>query len=343
MLSYDSSRRLGPERIPTATWGEFLGDSGFSSVSRIREIVAWWRLVLSSRDVKLVLADYAPLAMFAARSLGIKSIATGTGYGLPPPNMLEFPVLSQDATIRLHDEKVLVENLNTVADEIGMPRLASFPELYRADLQLVRTLPFLDPYEEVRENATYLPPVTDISPVLAQGGEEVFVYFSTIEFNDPGVVEALANLPLPRRGYLPAPPPGVAERLIQSGMILEDRPVPVSKIAERSRILLNAGQHGILCLGLYAGLPQVCLFQHREQLFHAQRAADQGVARVVHPREREERNLVTIIMETYHDAAMREKAHQIARQLKAEMNVSPDLMLRNAIAPIRTELLKTSL
>lgn len=339
MLVYDSSKRLGANGTPTSTWGEFLGDSGFASVQRIREIVAWWRLVLSSRDIKLVLADYAPLAMFAARSLAIKTIATGTGYGLPPPNMMEFPILAEDATVRLHDEGQLLANLNTVAQEIGMPRLKSLPELYGCDLQLVRTLPFLDPYAQVRAKPTYLPPVTDISPILAETGDEVFVYFSTIEFNDPGVVEALANLRLPRRGYLPAPPPGVAERLSASGMILEEKPVPVANIAERSRILLNAGQHGILCLGLYAGLPQVCLFQHREQLFHARRAEKQGVARVVYPKERGQMDLIRIIQDAYNDAALRQRANETARQLKAEMLLSPDLQLARAIVPIRDRLL----
>lgn len=338
-FTYRTTMRLGPNAVPTATWGEFLGDSGFDRIERIREIVLWWRLVLSSRQIALVLADYAPLALVAARSLGIPTIATGTGYGLPPPDMAEFPELAEDGGRCLHDEATLLANVNTVAAEIGMQPLRSFPEIYHATLHLVRTLPMLDPYRSYRSDAQYLPPVTDISPVLAQSGEEVFVYFSTMEFNDPGVVEALANLPLPRRGYLPAPPAGVAERLRDSGMILEDRPVPVEQIARRSRLMLNAGQHGILCLGLFAGLPQVCLFQHREQRFHARRAEEAGVAHVVPPKEREAEALSKIILDAYHNEGMRAKARALAEELQAGLGAPPDQVLQQAIAPIRNRLL----
>lgn len=338
-FGYRNARRLGPNGIPTATWGEFLGDLGFARVERIREIVEWWRLVLSSRNVGLVLADYGPLALLAARSLGILSVGTGTGYGLPPPDMPEFPVLEPEASVRLHDEAELLANVNQVATEIGLAPLQGLPEIYHSTLQLVRTLPMLDPYASYRNSAQYLPPVTDISPIIADRGDEVFVYFSTMEFDDPGVVEALATLPLPRRGYLPAPPPGVAERLAASGMILEKNPVPVEQIAKRSRLLLNAGQHGILCLGLFAGLPQVCLFQHREQRFHAQCAADRGVAQLVYPNAREAGALRETILAAYHNGQMQSRAKDLATELQAGLGAPPEVLLETAIAPIRSRLL----
>lgn len=337
-LVYDSGRRRGPGAVPTATWGEFLGDLGFSNVDRLRDVVGWWRHVLSSRRIDLLLADYAPLALLAARSLGVATVATGTGYGLPPPEMPEFPVLAADATQRLHDERVLLSNVNQVASEVGLPPLPGLPAVYRADLHLLRTLPMLDPYHRYRPDVAYLPPVTDIGPVQAGGGDEVFVYFSTIEFDDPEVIEALARLPLPRRGFLPSPPPEVAARLEASGMILEPRPVPVDLIARRSRLLLNAGQHGILCLGLYAGLPQVCLYQHREQRHHAECAAAAGVACVVPRAERQTSRLVSILKETHADQAMALRAADLATRLRRDLVLPPDEALRRAVEPLRRRL-----
>lgn len=334
MLAYDNSRRYGPGAVHTATWGEFLGDLGFASIPRLTEIVAWWRHVLVSRRIGLVMADYAPLALLAARSLDIPTVATGTGYGLPPSEMAEFPVLMDEYQDRLHDEAALLRNVNTVAEDIGLPPLAGLPQVYQADLPLVRTLPMLDPYAECRKTP-YLPPIADISPTLGGGGDEVFVYFSTEELKDPAVVEALTRLPLPRRAYLPAPPDGVAERLVASGMILEPAPVPVEEIARRSRLVLNAGQHGILCLALFAGLPQVALPQHLEQLYHARRAEAAGLCHVIALGQRGADDMIAAIMAAYHSDPMATAAQMMAKTLRATLSDDPQEITRRALVPLR--------
>jgi hypothetical protein len=337
-LVYQPARRTGPDAVPTATWGEYLGDLGFDQVSRLRELIVWWRQVLQERRVSLVLADYAPLALMAARSLGIPTIATGQGYGLPPADMPEFPVLDPERSQRLHDERVLLANVNAVASDIGLPALRGLPEVYRADLTLVNTLPLLDPYARWRKEPC-MAPLTDIGSVLAQDGDEVFVYFSTREFENPAVLEALATLPLPRRGFFPALPAGVAERLSASGMVLESAPVSADDIARRSRLILNAGQHGILSLGLFAGLAQVCLPQHQEQLHHARCAEAAGVARVVGNGPDAKAALYDTVMAAYSDAGLALHARALARSLREGLGDWPSQQLARAVAPLRQALL----
>ena len=322
-LIYHNARRQGPDATPTATWGEFLGDLGFDREVRVAEVVDWWRHVIVSRGIELVLADYAPLALLAARSLGVTTVTTGTGFGLPPWQMAQFPMLKPENATRLHDEKSLLANVNAVATRHCMLPLAGLPEVYRADLTLVRTLPFLDPYAPWRRDI-YLPPVTDISPMLAGPGDEVFVYFSTSEFEDPQVVEALVALPLPRRGYLPGVPEGVAARLAASGMVLEPAPVPVADIVRRSRMVLNAGQHGILSLALFAGLPQVCLPQHQEHLWHATAAKTKGVALVVPSADRTTAAVLDAVRAVQGDDAMFARAQFVAQGLRNDLDGDPD-------------------
>jgi UDP:flavonoid glycosyltransferase YjiC (YdhE family) len=147
----------------------------------------------------------------------------------------------------------------------------------------------------------------------------------------------VARLPLPRRGFLPKAAQGVADRLAASGMIVEPAPVAVEDITRRSRLMLNAGQHGILCLGLYAGLPQICLPQHLEQDFHARGAAAEGVAEVVPARERQTEALIKRIMAAYGDRAMATRAQGLAARLKAEMTASPQDQARAAVASLAAE------
>jgi hypothetical protein len=327
------ARRRGPAGVLTATWGEYLGDLGFDCVDRIRGTVLGWRLAMQERGTALLVADYAPLAQLAARSLGIPCVVTSQGYGLPPAHLHVFPAVHPEASTRLHDEAQLLANVNRVADDIGLPPLAGLPEVHRADLTLVHTFGFLDPYRSWRREAC-LPPVNDYSPVLASGGDEVFVYCSTEELERPGVVEALERLPMPRRGFLLRATPEVSARLAASGMVLETAPVPVAEIARRSRLLLHAGQHGMLSVGLLAGLPQVAVPQNLEQLFHAQRAEAAGVARVIIARECVEDRLVAAVSTLYDDAMAHETARRLALSLRAEIDAAPQELLACAVRPL---------
>lgn len=327
------ARRRAPESILTATWGEYLGDLGFDHVDRIRGTVLWWRREMRARGTALLVADYAPLAQLAARSLGIPCVVTSQGYGLAPTHLPTFPVLHPEASVRLHDEAQLLAHVNLVADEIGLSPLAGLPEVYRADLSLVHTFGFLDPYRLWRTEAC-LPPVNDYPPALASGGDEVFVYCSTEELERPGVVDALERLPMPRRGFLLRASPDVSARLAASGMVLETAPVPVAEIVRHSRLLLHAGQHGMLSVGLLAGLPQVAVPQNLEQLFHAQRAEAAGVARVIIARECVEERLVAAVSAMYDDVTAHDSARRLALSLRSEMDATPRELLARAVRPL---------
>lgn len=337
-LVYRQAHRTGPNAVPTATWGEYLGDLGFDQVERLREVVAWWRQVLRQRRVALVLADYAPLAQLAARSLGIPCVVTGTGYGLPPASMPTFPCLEEGVEVRLHHEAALLANVNTVAAECGLPALRGLPEVYRADLALVHTLPMMDPYRAWRQERL-ITPIVHIGDTVADGGDEVFVYFSTRELNEPSVVEALEALPWPKRGYLPTAKPDVTERLAASGMHIETEPVPVDLIARRSRLMLNAGQNGTLSMGMLAGLPQVAWPQHREQRFNAMCAQAAGVARMVPPTTIPVGSaLMDAVAAVYSDDGMAQRARCLAAELRATLTVPPAQQLQQALAPLQADL-----
>jgi UDP:flavonoid glycosyltransferase YjiC (YdhE family) len=337
-LIYHPRRRHGPKAVLTSTWGEFLGDLGFDRENRIEAVVEWWLFILQSRKISLFVADYAPMGLLAARCLGIPTISVGQGYGLPPWQMPEFPVLNPKHSIRLHDEAKILASINRIMQRKGGPSLSSFPEIYRSDCDLVQTLSMLDPYRDARQGS-YLPPSTDISDVTAGAGDEVFIYFSTQEINNPNIVKAVAELSLPRRGFLPAASPELADMLTKSGMIVEPAPMPANEIARRSRMIVSSGQHGMLCLGLFAGLPQVCMPQHNEQDWHARAAEREGVAKVAGWGERSTENIRRLIETTYHDTKMFERAAEVALALRSDLTDDPDQKIKNAVAPIIAPLL----
>ena len=217
--------------------------------------------------------------------------------------------------------------------------MTGLPEVYRATLPLVQTVPLLDPYRDWRKSA-HMRPVSDMGVLSEEPGDEVFVYFSTKEFDTPSVVEALERLPLPRRGFLPAAPAEVARRLAASGMVIEPAPVPVNDINRRSRMILNAGQHGIVCQGLYSGLPQVALPQHLEQMSNARRAQKAGCVRVIGPEHWETEGVIARILAAYNDAELQARARQVALELRAGLGgPQGQPVVAEAVTPIREALL----
>lgn len=330
VLGYDRAARTAPGVPRTASWGEFMGDLGFRDPAFLRRQVEWWLHAIEARAADVLVGDYAPCALMAARIAGIPALAIGTGYGIPPLGLTHFPDFLPEYTEHIYSESAMVDAVNDALGPLGLPRLEHLPQVYHRTGELVRTLPMFDPYLAGR-TAPLLPPVADVGAIGGGEGDEVFVYFSTTELERPGVMEGLKALGLPMRSYLPNAGDVVRAELAAAGMILEVAPVPVDLIAARSRLLLNSGQHGILNLGIAAGIPQVCFPQHLEQIYHARRAEAAGVARLIDSAAIADGGLPDLCRQVHDDAAMRRTTLDVARALRPFYAQDAAPMIRAAV------------
>lgn len=317
-LSMNPERRAKRGTIPLATWGEYLADMGFADPNLLQRNIAWWMRVIKARRSKLVIGEYAPCAMLAARLLGIPAISVGTGYGTPPGHLERFPILLPDYTHSVYDEAMLLANVNTALIALGGAPLQHFPQLYDTADQWSRTIAALDPYDGHRRS-DYLPPFSGDFPDVAGQGDEVFCYFSTQELDNPALIEALATLGLPLRIVLPDVGLDVRQDLQAGGAIIEPGAISHAQIARRSRVMVHAGQHGSLCLGLGLGLPQIAVPQLLEQLTHAERAAKFGTVQIVRRKEQDAAVFREAIRAAYADVGRRSQAADLARDLRPQL------------------------
>ncbi len=329
-LPYNKQARQARAAPPSATWAEWLFDCGFADGAKMAARVGWWVEVLALRGSTLVIGDYAPCALMAARICGIPALAVGTGYAIPPAGLTQFPVFLPEYPEREVDEAALTDTINAALTPLGLPPLAHLPDVYARSGELVRTLAILDPYRGQR-HSDYLPPVADYGGVASDGGDTAFCYFSTTELAHEPLVEALATCGLPLRAFLPGAPDSVCERLAASGMRIETAPVPVGEIAATARILCNSGQHGMVCLGLAAGIPQFCLPQHLEQLYVARRVEAMGVAAVVWPKTAPADMIRDMLVAAWHNRAARAAARDLALTLAPDFAGDDGPLLRAAI------------
>jgi len=317
-----------------STHGELLGDYGFRSPDTLRESIGWWQGVMRECEISLVIADSAPCAVLAARGLGIPSVWIGTGHSSPPASMETFPILLPRYSTRIHHEGEIVNIINSVVPEFGIPRLECLPEVYACSDQLVFTLDMLDPYREWRSRPL-LPPIMGGTVEPAPGGEEIFIYFSTTEHSNPALIEAIGSLDVgPVRAFIPLLEEKVAEELTRRGVILERSPVPADLVARRSRVLVNAAQHGTLCLGLAAGLPQVSVPQQPEQQYNAEAVENLGVVKSIDKETKDAERFRSIIKDAYEDAAMRRRARDLADELRPHFQANLRKLVRRRIAAV---------
>lgn len=331
-LPFSDEYRRSRGNPRTATWGEFMGDIGFRRPEILRQSIGWWQQVMRECEISLVLADSAPCALLAARGLGIPSVAIGTGYLVPPAAMESFPILLPQHATRIYDEAEILETTNAAVAEFGVPKLDRLPAVYASAGQLVFGLDMLDPYDAWREQPL-LPPMVGGDPEPASGGDEVFVYFSTKEGSNAGLMEAVGGLGVPTRLFMPGIEEATAQDFARRGVVVERSPVPIHLIARRTRLMVNGGQHGTLCLGLASGLPQVSVPHDLEKQFNAEAAARRGVLRLVDEAQNAD-HIRSAILDAYEDAAMQRRSRELAEELRPQFLVSRRKWIRRRIAEV---------
>lgn len=327
------TRREAAGSPRASTWGEFLGDLNFWDTDFLVTQIGWWMATIRARGSAMVIGDFSPCAMLAARILGVPAVAVGTGYSTPPAGMESYPVLIEGFEDRIFPEAELLDALNRALVRLGGEPLTRLSDIHAGVTLLPRTIAGLDPYAD-RRTGRHLPPLNEALVRTSGAGEEIFVYFSSAEPDNAAMLAGFAGLGMPVRAFLPgldAESRAVAEA---AGILIEPAPVGVEDIARRTRLFVHFGQHGSLCMGLGMGLAQVAIPQHLEHLYHARRAADLGSVAVLGASERTTEAVHARIAAAYADDAGRNRARIAADRLYPDLFGPVDDIVRAHLLPL---------
>lgn len=322
-LPYFHGLRAQAGYPPAATYGEFLGDLGFASSRIVAEHLGHWRGIIEKIRPDVVIAEQAPSALLAARTLSIFCVSLGTTYTLPPTSLDRFPVLLDEFYRCKWSEVQMCQAINDAIAPFGMPQLTRLAELYTADLALPVGIKILDPYDAHRREKR-IPPDVGPDPIeqpWRRERKEVFAYLSTGNRFDAMVIEALAKLKLPLRVYVAGVNAEWEVKFRKAGIRIESRPVRPFQIMRRSRVLFHSGSYGTTCLGIYAGISQVAAPQQLEQLFNARKLQEAGGGYCIEPDDGPIH--FNRINEAYESAEMQTSAVGLALQTRAEFVGNP--------------------
>ncbi|RZT10405.1 UDP:flavonoid glycosyltransferase YjiC, YdhE family [Duganella sp. CF402] len=265
---------------PSASLAEIAFHCGYLQASALRGMVSGWRDLFALLQPDLVVGDYAPTALLAARSMGLRSASVSSGFSSPPPGRA-LPAFQPAPVERLAaSEARMLATANAVLAEYGAQPFAHAADVFTGDLPLLCTWPELDPYEE-RGEAQWLGPSFvahgGIAPHWPEGdGRKVFAYLKASHAAHGVVLKALVEEGCRVLAYVPEVAAGGPPPLVSDNVLYAEAPVSLSQaLAQADLCVCHAGE-ATLAQSLLAGVPLLMLPSHTEQFLSARRVAMSG-------------------------------------------------------------------
>jgi hypothetical protein len=166
----------------TFTFADVLTSFGFSDSLTVSSIVARWNALLCDFQPDVVVTEFAPGALMAARGR-FPCLAFGNGYYVLPkvaklPSMTSWdPEVPPDSS---SNETSIVTAINASRGQLGLEAFDSLSAAFRGDSTFPCTFATLDPYQAIRNEPTYVPfniPISPGKPKRTSSGRG-FVYYS---------------------------------------------------------------------------------------------------------------------------------------------------------------------
>ena len=265
---------------------EILLTCGYLDAQAVLGLMDGWRALFEQLRPDLLVADYAPTALLAARSLGLRSASVGIGFYLPPQGQ-DLPALRDweriPAARLLGAEAHVLRVANAALVHHGAPPLQRACDLLLGDVPLLCTWPELDHYgrSEPTGGRWYGPsflPEAGEAPRWPEGaGPQVFAYLKTDHPDHAALLKALADEGCRTLCYLPEVAAGKPAPLLHPSIRYAAGPVSLNEaFADPCALCVCHGGEATLAQALLAGVPVLLLPMQTEQFLMSRRVGQTG-------------------------------------------------------------------
>jgi hypothetical protein len=301
-----------PDRIiePTVSLSHILHNVGYASAADLAARISAWRNVFSAVRPDLILADYSPTALLAARGTEIRTIAIGTGFCLPPKlqPIPAYATLRQSASLQqlANDESKLVALINEALKAFAAPAIASLADIFHStNAQWLTTLPELDHYPG-RGPADYWGLTPERRGVTANwppgDRRRIFGYLKPFPHLE-SLLQLLNRLELPTVMACDGLSANIREKHASQTLCFAPPNVDLVQMAEQCHLAVTNANHTTTTRFLLAGRPVLMVPLHLEQelIAHALERHQLGVTvRIREPRDVFSRLAEMLNTPTYH-------------------------------------------
>lgn len=277
---------------PPLSYADILLRFGYAEPRALFGLVGAWREAMRLTGARLVLADHAPTAVLAARSLGIPVMLFSNGFTVPPrrsplPSMRPWARVAAEVFGGL--DVAALSTVNAVLARYGCAPLAFLAELFDVAEDALLTFPELDHYAG-RGPARYwgsLPSAGAGRPIAwpPGAGQRLFAYLRPECVHHQALLAALQALGQPVAIYFPGVNPDLPERFAAPHLRFLDQPASMEQVTREAGVGITYSSLATTTAFLLAGKPLLLLPWHLEQFMLARRVEEMGAGRLVNPEQ----------------------------------------------------------
>ena len=282
------TRREGPP----LSYNDILLRFGYARDEDLLGLVVAWRELMRLNGAQVVLADHAPTAILAARTLGIPVVLFCFGFFAPPrqrplPSLRPWLALPPGRLDALENEALA--SINAVLGHFGLAPFDAVAQLFDVAEDTLLGFPELDHYAE-RGPARYwgtLPDagVGDAPAWPKRQGKRIFGYLRTGTPHHEAALAALHALGAPTVVFFPDVPPALLERYAAPHLVFSANPLALAQTAREADAGITYASMSTATSFLLKGKPLLLLPGHLEQFLLARRVEEMGAGLVVNPEQ----------------------------------------------------------
>ena len=276
------------EKLPVS-FAEILRGCGYRDPELLARLITGWRELFAQFKPQLVVEDFAPTALLAARIEGIPRVRCGNGF-CQPPRLTPIPPFRFDAAppperVRQAEADVLAV-VNAALARVGAPPLERLAQQFESDDDLLCTFPELDHYGSRPMSGYWGPNLQTAAGEHVEWtgvtGKRVFVYVKRHLPHVDALIDALAARGCQVLAFIPDLEPERRARLEAPGRVACRGAVRLDAVLNRCDLVVSHG--GTLAPGsLMRGIPQLVFPSQYEQYLTGVRLQQLGVGRWVGP------------------------------------------------------------
>src|SRR5688572_18939863 len=141
--------REGEARGIPANYADILLGSGYADPRSLTSLIGGWRALLSRWSPDLLVADFAPTALAAARLVGVRCVTYGNGF-FTPPRLDPLPPFRHDEPVAqerlVQSDADALASLNAAMASFGGSSFTRLAEQFEVEEDFLCTFPELDHY-----------------------------------------------------------------------------------------------------------------------------------------------------------------------------------------------------
>lgn len=240
---------------------DILAEAGFGSKDTLGGMLHAWQGLIGLFGPDVIVAQFAPTAIVAARQASIPTVCPDTGFE-SPPQVSPFPCFRP--WLKVSHERLLEKeaNLLSIINAACNGNSRSLNAALRADLTLLTTLPELDHYPG-RQGGRYIGPLFQVDEGekvnwQSERDKRIFVYLRPFP-ELPVVLNDLKNTGAEVIAAIPGVETNVEAAFSSEYFRIIPRQGRLDALLPQADLVVSHGGHGLVSASLLQGVPSLVI------------------------------------------------------------------------------------